>query len=475
MKNPQVDQIQSLQKLGKTPRILVCGIGSKHFLDDYLELLNKHYLAPIVIAGTELESRIEYASKQLYKAGIQNIKVIPIKPFGDDNKICKEDENKLNNLVEQEDINGVIIITEAIAHLPYLKWAVQKGIPCLVEKPLTSYNGIAQDFNKAQQILTDYDYLKKAIKDSGSFVSIVSQRRWNKAFLFIKDKIEEVYTQYGIPVSLLRGMKNKGDWMKPSHLLTKENHPYKYGYGVLSHTGYHPVDIMDFTVSKISKDLGINRIEVFAQMSYPKDVYLGTKHARIFSDDINDLNVCGLGECSVNGVYSYFKDDTKVLLANLQISNNGLCQKDFSHPEGHIWDRTTGTIRQEAYTWTQGPFQEIDFEIYQDKTNTHKSLYEYGGDNYGLITIKRNGKVKNVEKISIEDFEVDNERAAEACLKEAILEFIERISGNKITPRSDLEQHEIPIKIESGLYQSAIKNLPISIDIGEGTNNGKKS
>jgi len=468
--NEQINQIQN-----KKPRILVCGIGSKHFRDDYLELLNQHYLAPILVAGTELESRVNYASKQLQKAGIRDVKIIPIKPFGKDSRICKEDENKLNNLVEQEDINGVIIITEAIAHLPYLKWAVQKGIPCLVEKPLTSYNGIVQDSDKAKQIIRDYDYLKDVIKDRGSFVSIVSQRRWNKAFLFIKDKIEEVYNRYGTPVSLLRGMKNKGDWMKPSHLLTKENHPYKYGYGVLSHTGYHPVDIMDFTVSKISKDLGINRIEVFAQMSYPKDVYVGTKHADIFEDNIENLNVCGLGECSVNGVYSYSKDNTKVLLASLQISNNGLCQKDFSQPEGHIWDRTTGTIRQEAYTWTQGPFQEIDFELYQDKTGTHESLYEYGGDNYGLVTIKRNGKLQNVEKISIENFEVEDERAAEACLKEAILEFIERVNGNKITPRSDLEQHEIPIKIESGLYQSAIKNLPISLTIGERNCNDKKS
>jgi len=470
MKSLQINQIQN-----KKPRILVCGIGSKHFLEDYLELLNHHYLTPILVAGTELKSRVSYASQQLHKAGMQNVKIIPITPFDNDSKICKEDEDILNNLVEEEDINGVIIVTEAIAHLPYLKWAVQMGIPCLVEKPLTSYNGITQDFNKAQQILTDYEYLKKIIKDSGSFVSIVSQRRWNKAFLFIKDKIEEVYDRYGTPVSLLRGMKNKGDWMKPSHLLTKENHPYKYGYGVLSHTGYHSVDIMDFTVSKISEDLGINRIEIFAQMSYPKDVYLGTKHANIFLDNINELDVYGLGECSVNGVYSYFKNNTKVLLANLQISNNGLCQKDFSQPEGHIWDRTTGTIRQEAYTWTQGPFQEIDFELYQDKTDTHESIYEYGGDNYGLITIKRNGKVKNVEKISIENFEVDNERAAEACLKEAILEFVERINGNKIAPRSDLEQHEIPIKIESGLYQSAIKNLPISINIGERNYNDKKS
>lgn len=470
MKSLQINQIQN-----RKPRILVCGIGSKHFLEDYLELLNNHYLAPIIIAGTELKSRVNYATQQLSNSGIRDIKIIPITSFGDDNEICKEDKNTLNTLVEQEGINGVIIVTEAMAHLPYLNWAVQKGIPCLVEKPLTSYNGITQDYNKAQQILTDYEYLKKVISDSGSFVSIVSQRRWNKAFLFIKDKIEEVFDRYETPVSLLRGMKNKGDWMRPNHLLTKENHPYKYGYGVLSHTGYHPVDIMDFTVSKISKQLGVNRIEVFAQMSYPRDVYLGTKRANIFSDDINSLNMYSLGECSVNGVYSYFKDDTKILLANLQISNNGLCQKDFSQPEGHIWDRTTGTIRQEAYTWTQGPFQEIDFELYQDKTGTHNSIYEYGGDNYGLITIKRNGKIKNVERISIEEFETNRERVAEACLKEAILEFVERINGNNIAPRSDLEQHEIPIKIESGLYQSSIKNLPISINVGEGNSNNEKS
>ena len=465
MKNLHTNQIQNSEELGKKPRILVCGLGSRQFLDNYLKLLSKHPLAPILIAGTEIKSRVDYTYQQLQKSGIQNVKILPVSPFSNDGEMGKEDKNNLNRLIEQESINGVIITTEAIAHMPYLKLAVRKGIPCLVEKPLTSYNGISHDIGGAQQILKDYDYLKKAVKESGSFVSIVSQRRWNKAFLFVKDRIEEVFDRYGVPVSLLRGAKNKGDWMGPKQLLTKENHPYKYGYGVLSHTGYHPIDIMDFTISKISAELGVNRIEVFGQMSFPEDVYSGIKNAGIFSENLEDLSIGGLGESSVNGVYSYFKNSTKVALVNIQVTNNGLCQKDFYQPEGHIWDRTPGTIRQESYTWTQGPFQEIDFELYQDKTGTHDSLYEYGGDNYGLITIKRNGKKRNVERISIKEFETGTERAADTCLKEAISDFIDRLNGAKIVPRSDLEYHEIPIKIESGLYQSAIKNLPVSIKI----------
>jgi len=467
MKNRQISQLRNPERLDKKPRILVCGLGSRQFLDNYLELLTKHPLAPILIAGTEIPSRVDYACQQLQKSGVQNVEILPVTPFGDNGEMSKEDETNLNMLVEQKSINGLIIVTEANAHMPYLKWAVREGIPCLVEKPLTSYNGISHDIGKAQQILKDYDHLKKAVEESGSFVSIVSQRRWNKAFLFVKDRIEEVFDRYGVPVSLLRGAKNKGDWMGPKQLLTKENHPYKYGYGVLSHTGYHPIDIMDFTISKISAELGVNRIEVFGQMSFPRDVYSGVKSAGIFSKSFEDLNIDSLGECSVNGVYSYFKNNTKVAHVNVQVTNNGLGQKDFSQPEGHIWDRTPGTIRQESYTWTQGPFQEIDFELYQDKTGTHDSLYEYGGDNYGLITIKRNGKKRNVERISIKEFETGAERAADTCLKEAISDFIDRLNGAKIVPRSDLEYHEIPIKIESGLYQSAIKNLPVSFKISD--------
>ena len=466
MKKQQLDQRHKSEVISQKPRILVCGIGSRQFLDNYAELLNTHPLAPILIAGTEIVSRVDYTYQQLQKLGTRNIKILPITPFGDDGEMSENDKENLDKLVKQENINGVIIITEAIAHMPYLKWAVQRGIPCLVEKPLTSYNGISHELSKARQILKDYDYLRKEVKRSGCFISIVSQRRWNKAFLFIKDRIEEVYDRYGVPVSLLRGMKNKGDWMGPRQLLTKENHPYKYGYGVLSHTGYHPIDILNFTISKIIAELGVNRIDVFGQMSFPKDVYFGTKHAKIFSENLKDLSTDILGECSINGVYSYFKDDTRITLANIQITNNGLCQKDFLKPEGHIWDRTPGTVRQESYTWTQGPFQEIDFEIYQDKTGAHDSLHEYGGDNYGLITIKRNGKKNNVEKFSIKEFETGTERAADTCLKEAILDFVDRLNGVKIIPRSDLEYHDIPIKIESGLYQSSIKNLPISFNIG---------
>ena len=74
MKNLQIDQIQNPKKPDKNPRILVCGIGSKQFLDNYLELLCKHPLAPILIAGTEIKSRVDYAYQQLQKSGIQNVK-----------------------------------------------------------------------------------------------------------------------------------------------------------------------------------------------------------------------------------------------------------------------------------------------------------------------------------------------------------------------------------------------------------------
>lgn len=420
------------------PRLLVCGIGSKQFLDNYLALLKTHPLAPILIAGTEIKSRVKYATQKLKKNGIHGVEILAISPFCCDGKIKKEDKQALNSLVKRLEINGIIVITEAIAHLSYLKWGAQIGIPCLVEKPLTSYNGITHELSKAKQILKDYEALKVSCEQKESFISIVSQRRWNKAFLFIKERIEEIFQKYEVPVSLMRGMKNKGDWMGPKQLISKENHPYKYSYGVLSHTGYHPIDIMDYTTSKIFSSLNVNRLEVFGQMSFPKDIFFATKKAKIFKENPNRYGLKELGECSVNGVYTYFKDLVKVCLVNIQISNNGICQKDFKKPEGCIWEQTPGTIRQEAYTWTQGPFQEIDFEIYQDKSGRHSSIYEYGGDNYGLITIKKNGKKRNVEKISLEEFEIEGERVAEACLKEALLEFIDRIDGKKVTPRSDL-------------------------------------
>lgn len=449
----------------KRPRVIVCGIGSSHFIANYIPVLSSHRSAPLVVAGTELPDRINGARRRIRAAGLPDTTIVPVQPISSDGELSPSDPVALDAIANNESLDGVFIVTEATAHLPYLKWALRRGLPCLVEKPLTSHVDVSHRLDKARQLIDDFAYLNQLASENRSFLSIVSQRRWNKAFLFVKDRIEAAFDRYEAPVSLMRGMKNKGDWMEPSLLVSKENHPYKYGYGVLSHTGYHPIDVMDYTISGVTSELGADRGQVFAQTTFPRDVYKFRSRSNREPNGSAAFAEASLGECTVNGLFAYFADEARLVNANVMISNHGISQRDFSKPGGGIWDQTVGTVRQESYTWSQGPFQEIDLEIYQDRTDAHDSAYDYGGSNYGLITIKTNGRRGTVERVSIAEFEADGRRAADACLDGAIMDFIDRLCGEEIIPRSDIATHEVPIKLVSCLYQSSIGGLPVSFEI----------
>ena len=61
---------------------------------------------------------------------------------------------------------------------------------------------------------------------------------------YIKQLIEETIRQYNIPITYIDIYHNDGMWNMPSEFLYRENHPYKYGYGKLFHSGYHFIDLL---------------------------------------------------------------------------------------------------------------------------------------------------------------------------------------------------------------------------------------
>lgn len=79
--------------------------------------------------------------------------------------------------------------------------------------------------------------------------------------------------EYNIPITYIDIYHNDGMWNMPSEFLERENHPYKYGYGKLFHSGYHFIDLVAWLmeVNRETKGKQINNAEMFVSTYNPID------------------------------------------------------------------------------------------------------------------------------------------------------------------------------------------------------------
>eukprot|EP01006_Ploeotia_vitrea_P016973 TRINITY_DN47929_c0_g1_i2.p1 TRINITY_DN47929_c0_g1~~TRINITY_DN47929_c0_g1_i2.p1 ORF type:complete len:696 (+),score=43.21 TRINITY_DN47929_c0_g1_i2:34-2121(+) len=143
-------------------------------------------------------------------------------------------------------LDGIILSTEPKAHKPYLRWALEAGVDVLVDKPVTVPFKFGLDLTSASQVYRDFLELSDLLHDSTSNVLVQCQRRSHKGYQFIKKYLTQVVSQYQIPLSFIDIYHADGMWCTPQELFHRENHPYKYGYGKLMHSGYHFVDLLSW-------------------------------------------------------------------------------------------------------------------------------------------------------------------------------------------------------------------------------------
>ncbi len=79
---------------------------------------------------------------------------------------------------------------------------------------------------------------------SASNATVMVQRRAHPGYLFVHSLLSDTVRRWGVPVSHLDVSHADGMWCMPGELATREQHPYKHGYGKLMHSGYHFVDLL---------------------------------------------------------------------------------------------------------------------------------------------------------------------------------------------------------------------------------------
>jgi len=463
--------------------ILLFGLGyhaRRIYFPILQELQQKGVVEEIIVV--DLQSQENIIANYLLKRNAQRVHcTYLLKPL---NKRLDADTKKLlKDLVNSYQISGVIIATEPLAHMVYAEWAMKNRLSVLMDKPISTHEGILCNAKLGKRLVADYQKLAALYKDAKKenphlVFTIMAQRRFHTAFERMKTAIQEVFKQTNCPVTSIQSFHSDGQWRFPTEIIDQTAHPYNQGYGKCSHSGYHFFDIVSWLME--GSDKNPDELNVVSSFTTPNDFVAQfdySDYRRSFSEfdtynkysekEFIELSK-DFGEVDSFNNFTFKKNDKVMTLASINLCHNGFSQRNWPTAAGRDLYKGNGRVRQEMHMIEQGPFQSILYTSFQStevNPTVHKNLYDFGGEYHADIYISRNStfnpKWKTVEKIQVKDL-MKNEMSGtsrghqEDARRRAVYEFIHDITSKKprLHTTSDLLQYERSVKMMSIAYQS---------------------
>lgn len=418
------------------------------------------------------------------------IKIVFLNQFSEELKDLPEaSRSELDRLIKIYRPKGIIISSDPMYHRQYAKWALEKNISILMDKPISAHKDMCNDVNKAEELNKDYEDLYNLYRDKKDklLFSIVSQRRFHKGFQRVRELIKEVFDKTNCPITSIQISHSDGQWRLPNEIIDIDYHSFNHGFGKCSHSGYHFVDILSFFFDATkSEDKKIDNVEVFSNFLKPTD-YISQIELKDYSHLFKDFDqynkysqeeltskMKNFGEIDAFINMKFKKGDKTITLCSVNLIHNSFSQRGNLIPNENLY-KGNGRVRHESYIIQQGPFQCIHIDSLQSSEINLNSEpnYETGGEYHFDIHIFRNDKFnkdwKNYEKISIKQLQKDlmpnlSRGHQEDARREATLEFLSYLEGKRKKEYvSDFTLHKNSVMLVSAIYKSAaLKSTKLS-------------
>lgn len=222
--------------------IIMIGLGPHAQVCQYyfLEKMNRQGIPVRLRLLVELQDRAEDVERFLQDKSVQPDQLFGL-PVSDRNS--PDIHPQLLAYLEKikHSVDGILLCTEPKAHKKYILWALANNIDILSDKPLTAPLINEQGFD---QVWKDYQDIEAALARSSARLCLLTNKRVHKAYSEVYNQVRDFVTEYKMPITQIEISEGGGVWAFPAEFQTRENHPYKYGYGVLLHTGFHYVDLL---------------------------------------------------------------------------------------------------------------------------------------------------------------------------------------------------------------------------------------
>lgn len=461
-------------------RIILIGCGP-HARRIYLPALHRIQQAELCLV-IDLESQKLVISTALAKS--KETELWLINPFSE--YMPTDLAIRLSSFVIENKITGVIIATEPLVHKAYANWALENGLNILMDKPITARADVTSKMYSAKGILEDYMELLEGYRklqfEKETIFMINSHRRFHKGFQFVQEQIHEIAKKTNCPVTFIQAYHSDGQWRLPNEIVTQEYHPYCFGYGKASHSGYHIFDtIYQFYKAAELQDKFADSMEIVSSFIQPNGFFkqiTREDYHKIFGNQYHLVNqwtdeelkqICSdFGEIDISAIITLKKNDVAVANFNVTLLHNGFAGRTWLMPGEDLY-KGNGRIKHESYYIQQGPFQNIQVHAYQgcDKHDENKDKDDYlGGKNHFDIYVFRNPLVSdNLKQPTVykmtdiaENIDSESMIAMEWVKFKVVEEFVDYLIGKKKKDsiNSQIEDHVIPVQIMSGIYCSNI-------------------
>lgn len=312
--------------------ILFIGLGphAKHHHFKLIMMMEKYF--EVRCCGVvELLSQKESVQKYL---SLNGKSYIPVFYVDDKERDFQELSSKANcflsKIVDELRINKVIISTEPKAHMAYIKWAITKRIDFIVDKPIFIETYMSVLEHRKSLLYEKYLETFRIIHNKGINASVMMPRRLHPAIKYVYDYLSHFVFEYEVPITHINMMHGEGMWNMPEEFFSRENHPYKYGYGAYFHTGYHFIDLLCYFLSINSKikKTSYDKMEIALSNTRPKDVcsMFGEKayNKLIGVDNVVPYikEMSGLGEVDWQLLINFCKNGSVCASGNLDIQQS---------------------------------------------------------------------------------------------------------------------------------------------------------
>lgn len=357
----------------------------------------------------------------------------------------------------------VYIATEVQAHEAYLRYCVENDVDSLVEKPVLA--PMADGRFAPSHISKIMEDLVGASYGSPARHSVMSLSRYHPIYNEkAVDALRDRMTQWRAPLTSFHLRAAGGVWNLQREYETRDDHPYKYGYGMLMHGAYHYVDLAVQFLSLNSLVFPDRRfkLEVSSFGAFPVD-----QHARIpapsakeFDDDSPRWSVGAsenqrFGETDITSTFRLVDADSArtLTLGTLSFEQTTPSVRSWKDLPPNLYNKNgrTSGVEIEAQLSTLFSTHVHCFDVPQD-ANPDKV------DAFARITTRANASLLPGERyVSTETFNGVFHSDSNRRLMENWLQGTET--------RSLLADHVMPMKLTEALARS-LRNpgWPVSID-----------
>ncbi|MFD9562206.1 Gfo/Idh/MocA family protein [Streptomyces sp. NPDC059994] len=390
----------------------------------------------------------------------------------------------LDALVVRHRIDAVVVSTEPAYHLVYTRWALERGLSVLLDKPLSVHTGASTNPPSAAAILADFDSLLDCYelarrRHPGLIVSVQCQRRYHPAFWKMRQLIAEITEETGCPVTSIQSSHSDGQWRLPDELVDLSYHGFDQGYGKAAHSGYHFFDIVPWLLAAGEREgKELDAVTVHAQVTRPGDFLAQLTvhdHERLFpafaarnryTDTQLRAATHAFGEVDAFISLAFHSGGRTMTLGSLNLIHNGFSERGNMTPAASLY-KGNGRVRQESHIVHQGPFQALHFLSLQTlgDPSTSAAPYAIGHESHIEVHVFRNNRFSPgwtrhqrlgyhaLTTLWEADVAVPTQQSSR---RRATHEFLEYLDGRRTREqvRSDLTSHRPAATLMSGAYLS---------------------